>query len=143
MNVNVDYAELKKAIDGAKVSYGYQFEYQERTFNIFPHKHTRQNEKDGENPAFWQDNSSLGDYDIYIATNLVKKKFRKPVLLHETLEAFLQEGFCKGFDKETAIDMAHKIATEYDKLYARKTLNGELFEEYLQLRKRLTGFLAR
>jgi len=143
MDVNIDYRELKATIDRARIRYGHQFEYQDRTFNVFTHKHLKRDEKEGELPVFYTNNSSTADYDIYIATNLVKKEFRKPVLLHETLEAFLQEGFCKEFDGDTAVDMAHEIAIGYDKKYARETLSDELFEEYLQLRERLTGFFGR
>ena len=142
MDVNIDYQKLKTTIDRARVVNGHQFEYQNITFNVFTHKHLKRDEKEGELPIFYINNSSTADYDIYIATNVVKKEFRKPVLLHETLEAFLQEYFCEEFDDYKASEMAHKIAIGYDEEYAREILSDELFKEYLGLRQRLTGFFG-
>ncbi|MFH1307778.1 MAG: hypothetical protein ABIH72_02915 [archaeon] len=144
MKINIDYEVLKATIDKAKVKFGHQFEYKDKTFNVFTCRHTKENEENGELPVFWTSNSSTAYYDIYIATNAVKKEFRKPVLLHETLEAFLFEDFFEEFDIRTAKGIAHEIAKGYDKKYAREALSDELFEEYLQLREKLnTSFFGR
>ncbi len=138
----VDYEGLKVVIDKSRIRWEYQFEYLGRLFNVFPGKYTRTDRRAGEKPVFWMGNSSTADYDIYIATNVFKKEFRKPVLLHETLEAFLQEDFCRKFDYRTALTMAHEVAIQYDQRYAREILSDDLFGEYLQLRDRLTGLLG-
>lgn len=129
--------ELEKVIDESKIESYYQFEYQNRVFTIFIHNHTKEDESKKNFPFFWQGNSSIGDYDVYIATNIINKVFAKPILLHETLEAFLQEALPYNVENGSSIKTAHNIAKEYDEKYAKKMMDDSLFLEYLQFKKNL------
>ena len=140
MKNNINYEELKKIINEINIKLGSQFEYKDKEFYICTHKHLKKDKKNGEIPIFWQTNSSVADYDIYIATNVIKKEFRKPVLMHETLEAFLHGENSKELGGDVALKMAHTIATKYDEKYAKEILNNDLFREYITLREKLTEF---
>ena len=140
MNIHdlVNYPELEKIIDKAKIKSYYQFEYQKMIFTVFTHNHTKEDELAGNLPFFYKSHSSMGDYDIYIAKNISKKEFRKSILLHETLEPFLREVLNFDESDENSLKIPHNIASEYDEKYAKSKMDNNLFSEYLKFKKDLT-----
>lgn len=143
MVADIDYPELRTVIDRVPIRNGTQFEYRDMMFSLFTYRRNRLDERDGTPPFFWKEDSSLGDYVIYLALNVGRREFRKPILMHETLEAFLFEE-CKREegDWKKGVQMAHKIAAEHDERYAREILTGEMFNEYVAFKASLHNFLG-
>ncbi|GEM_PF-4479942 len=143
MEIDIDYDGLKAVIDRVHIRMGAQFEYQGTVFNVFTYQHTKSDEREGDDPFFWKADSALGGYDLYLALNVGKKEFRRPILLHETLEAFLAYACLEECtDEEEGFRMVHEIATRYDEQYARERLSEGQFREYLTFKKGLHGFLG-
>ena len=138
MEINVDYDALKRTIDGTKIGeYHQTIEFEGIRFNVFECDIYGRNEPHG--PAFWIGATYGADYDIYISIDVIKKEFRRAVLLHETLEAYvINKTQSKEISDEERYGMAHQIAAEYDNRYAGETLTEDEFREYLELRNQLT-----
>ena len=140
MEFKINYSELKELIDEVKVTDYSQFEYLGLTFTIITHRRTKQDVNDA--PVWWSSGSTVGDFDIYLATNVVKRKFRRPVIFHEALEAVLDRELAKDLGLEISKHVAHNIATAYDEKYAKEVLDDINFGEYLKFKGVLSGFFG-
>lgn len=126
--MNINYQALKQIVDKARFKYGEEFSYLGIDFLLFSDISDNQD-------AFYQ-HSSLVDWDIYIITDRTSRKFRKPILLHEILEAEqLGTLMKKGMNREEAGNQAHKTARIYDDKYAKELFDNQTYKMYCQFRK--------
>jgi hypothetical protein len=137
MESEIDYQTLKDLIDETPVKYGEMFEFLNHSYHISLTEHTPKDQEQGYPPVFWKIQTDIVEFDIYIPTNLVKKKFRKAVLFHETLEAALYSQIEPELGSDEALNMAHSIAVEQELRYAKETIKPKHFNEYLALREEL------
>lgn len=136
--MKIDYDALKKIVENTKFKDGERLSYSGVKFLLFPGKYTERDMEEHEYPIFFL-HSSVVDWDIYFAINVVPEDFRKPCLLHEILEgtSFIHLRHKLKLPYDEAYIKAHKIAVKYDKKYAKEILSNNRFEEYKLLRGKL------
>ncbi len=135
--MDVNYQALKDLVQGANFEVGEELLYSGVSFLLFPCEYQERERIEGVSPVFSQP-SSIADWDIYFSTNVVDRKFRKPVLLHEILEAeqfaVLQED---GLNRIEAGKRAHETARVYDDKLAQELFDNQGYKEYCTFRKGL------
>ena len=79
-----------------------------------------------------------GDHYVIYIWESIEKDFRKPIVLHEIAETFLNRLYenC-GMSPDEAKIEAHEEARKLDEKYARETFYKETFERYLKFRDSL------
>ena len=133
--MSIDYQALKQIVDNARFECGEEFSYLGVDFLLFPGKYSERERRINASPAFYQP-SSLANWDIYLAVDVINEEFRKPILLHEILEAEQLVTLRKeGMNRQEARNQAHKTARTYDDKYAKEVLDNQTYERYCQFRQ--------
>src|SRR3989338_248424 len=131
--MEIDYNHIRQVFDSLEILDLTEFEFLGRSFKIWISEYTEK-EREENRPAIFYCASTVTDgWDIYLPTQL-KRIFRKPVIVHESIEIILNEGFGREWvitieedDKNHA--EAHNIAKSIDERYARDTLSEQEFSE--------------
>jgi len=79
-------------------------------------------------PAQWFESTAYNGADIYIWGG-VREEFKKPLILHEIIEADLV------LHQKTGREEAHEEARRVDREYAKSRLNQEEFSDYEKTRE--------
>ncbi len=120
--MEIDFAELKRIVLGLSVTDVSTLEYRDRTYYVNP--------SSGEGPPGESFAPTYYDgADIYIWRR-VPQKFRRPVIIHEVVEADL------SYHQHLPRSVAHQTAVEIDRRFARETLDAATLTEYELFRER-------
>jgi hypothetical protein len=130
--MEIEYQSLKNLVHKIKFEFGEKFSYSGISFILWLCEY-----QEGEtSPAFYIP-SSMENWNIYFSTDVVDRRFRKPVLLHEILEAerfiALQK---QGLNYEEAGIQAHEIARMYEDKLAKELFDNQIYKKYCTFRKR-------
>jgi len=125
--MKVKFDELAKLIDAISLTKRSKIQYEDRIYFIEP------NGREGPEAEFFPSGTYNGA-DIYI-WNKVRREFRRPMILHEVIEAdlFLHQKVPKSD--------AHKTAMKYDKDYAKNSLDSQTLKEYEEFRTSISEFI--
>lgn len=133
----LDYPELKNKVNNHRFLSGTRLEFENFIYHVFTIEHTKQDQKNGYDPAFWKSGSSLGDFDIYIPEKIFSKRviipFRRPILFHEVAESYLHTRF-----RNSEIGLkSHDLARSYEDQYITETFDEKTIKTFLELRKQI------
>jgi len=125
--MEVKFDELTKIINAISLTKRSVIQYRNKTYFIEP------NGREGPEAEIFPSGTYDGA-DIYI-WNKVKREFRRPIILHEIIEAdlFLHQKVPKRD--------AHKTAMKYDKDYAKNSLDSQTLREYEEFRTSISKFI--
>ena len=120
--MEIDFAELKRIVLDLSVTSVSTLEYRDRTYYVEPAA------RDGP-PGESFVSTYYDGADIYVWKR-VPKQFRRPVIVHEVVEADLS--FYQGVPRS----VAHQTAVEIDRRFASETLDALALAEYELFRER-------
>ena len=125
--MEVKFDELTKIINAISLTKRSVIQYRNKTYFIEP------NGREGPEAEFFPSRTYNGA-DIYI-WNKVRREFRRPIILHEVIEAdlFLHQKIPKSD--------AHKTSMKYDKNYAKNSLDSQTLREYEEFRTSISEFI--
>ena len=128
ITMEVQFDELVKIIDEISLTDRSRIQYRDRTYFIEP------DGRSGPEAEFFESGTYSGA-DVYI-WNQVRPEFRRPMILHEVIEAdlYLHQRIPKRD--------AHQTAVEYDRKYARMNLDDQTLKEYEEFRESINEFFG-
>ncbi|MBD3249109.1 hypothetical protein GF336_03625 [Candidatus Woesearchaeota archaeon] len=126
--MEVQFDELVKIIDEISLTDRSRIQYRDRTYFI------ELDGRSGPEAEFFASGTYSGA-DIYI-WNQVRPEFKRPMILHEVIEAdlYLHQRIPKRD--------AHMTAMEHDRNYAKATLDTQTLLEYEQFRESINEFFG-
>lgn len=135
--MEIDYSALKRVVERANFGDMEELSYSGVNYLLFPCEYSEEERENGEPPVFFQ-GSTVADWDIYFAMKEIDERFRKPVLLHELVEAERYGKLVRdGLSKEEASVRSHDIAVSCDDKYAKELLSAEDYNDYSDFVKRV------
>lgn len=127
--MEIDYEALRKAVESLPLKNFEETEYRGRMYMVEPISPTKNP------PVEWFTSTAYDGADVYIWEG-IPEKFKRPVILHEILEADLT------LHQGIPIDTAHKIAQDNDRKYAKEKLDDIAYKQYEELRAELGTFFG-
>ncbi len=138
----IDYHTLKQIVNCASFETMEEISYQGVDFLLFPCTYSEKEREDRNSPAFYMP-STLANGDIYISVDVIGEEFKRPVLLHEILEA-QQFGVLvkQGMSNQKAMNQAHQTAKIFDNKYAKENFDSLTYKKYCIFRKKWEDFCS-
>lgn len=127
--MDVDYEQLKNAVEALPLRNFEETEYRGRVYMVDPISPMKNP------PAEWFESTAYDGADVYIWKG-IPPEFKRSIILHEILEADLT--LHQGIPRERS----HTVATEYDTKYAKEKLDDIAYRQYEELRVTLSSFFG-
>ena len=141
--MGINYASIKSLFEQLKIKDQTSFDFQYSQFTIWITRYTKREYLE-DTPAFIVVPSTINrGFDIYLPSQL-RLSFRKPVCLHEVVEAIIyndpaniNRSPLEIGEVDTRRKQAHIAARKYDGRYAQETLSDQEYHQYLTMRDNL------
>jgi hypothetical protein len=126
-----NFEELEDLLNKFKIKDGNSLNYNKHNYLIFLNDSSEDDFKEYGPTMFSASTKTIG-YDIYLSQNYIPKEFLKIIIYHEIIESILVS--------ELGNLKSHKIASQLDHIYAKKSLSEKSYTQYL---KYVTNILER